>query len=1033
MDFRGIPQIEPASRLLARQKLPLSTENNQLREHERRFPVSAIRLPGGTHFTKTAASLTSAPTTAFGLISGPLQSLQASGHSKPAPANMPAMLTKSLAVNASRRSANQKLAAANPDVVLDHSLGQVSQPVVTMSGSGGKNYQVNAAMGRQVGSNLFFSFESFSLAPRESASFTSANIQNIFARVTSGQPSSIEGLIETTANFFLFNPSGILFGANASLHVSGAFIVSTADYIDLELGGRFSATPGLRDSSLSSGLVSAFGFLHPAPRRIQFQGARLAPLAGLQVISGNISITDGVDVGGNRHKSILETVSGPISFYSASSAGEVRFSLATPGLGYPHSTARAGGRIEMTKSSLIAVQDSNPGPISIAGGAVILDDSTVVSYHSLADILVHARSLSLSDSGSIVTLAQGNARGGRISIAAHDVALGGRGSLIATATEGDGNAGGISILATAQVRLASGAFISSQSDAKGSSGSIAISGQSLVVDGAGATRAQTGIVSSGVNSSGNISIQARGNITVTNGSFVGDTGIGAGKSGDVRINVVGNMTISNQSGISTGTSSGGGGGELALNVGGLLAILSSSEIASVKNSTGKPGSVNIAAGNLLIASLGSTFGTTGITTRSITGATGAGGNLTVRVRDSAWLLAGGTIDAATSSAGRGGTIVFEASNLTIDGTGALLRPTGIETESESNSSRRVAGDAGSIVVSVPGTLSIAGSGTISAATFSAGNGGEINLSAGTLKIDGSTAPEAFTGIGARANAGALGNAGDVAVQVAGDLGIVGGGEITVATFSSGMAGRLSVKAGSMTIRGANGADRPSGVFAEANNGARGGAGALAVEVTRSLSILDGGTITAKTDFGDGGSVRVVAGGNVLLENGTLNASAGANGGNIDLESPTQILLRHSSITATAGNNRSEGGFGGRGGNITLDPEFLILDHSSINANATVGRGGNIQVEAESLFESESTVTATGVRAGVVSIMAPELDVTNGLAPLLGVPLDETASLREECAHHVEEVFSRFIWVGAGGVAPPPDEAASDLSPAQNKH
>ena len=74
---------------------------------------------------------------------------------------------------------------------------------------------------------------------------------------------------------YLLNPSGVMFGPNASLDVRGSFHVSTADYLRLADGGRFSAH--LSDTSvLTVAPPAAFGFLSPIPATITVQGSTLA-------------------------------------------------------------------------------------------------------------------------------------------------------------------------------------------------------------------------------------------------------------------------------------------------------------------------------------------------------------------------------------------------------------------------------------------------------------------------------------------------------------------------------------------------------------------------------------------------------------------------------------------------------------------------------------------------------------------------------------------------------------------------------------
>ena len=168
------------------------------------------------------------------------------------------------------------LTRSHAQITLDGSLGPAG-PLA------GPHYRIGSELGQTRGGNLFHSFGEFNVPTGGSATFAGPNtIANIVGRVTGGQLSSIDGGLGSEiagANLYLLNPSGVLFGPNARLEVSGSFHVSTADALRFADGAPFYADPA-RPSVLTVAPPAAFGFLSGHPAAITARAARSRFLIG---------------------------------------------------------------------------------------------------------------------------------------------------------------------------------------------------------------------------------------------------------------------------------------------------------------------------------------------------------------------------------------------------------------------------------------------------------------------------------------------------------------------------------------------------------------------------------------------------------------------------------------------------------------------------------------------------------------------------------------------------------------------------------
>jgi len=92
------------------------------------------------------------------------------------------------------------------------------------------------------------------------------------------------------------------------------------------------------------------------------------------------------------------------------------------------------------------------------------------------------------------------------------------------------------------------------------------------------------------------------------------------------------------------------------------------------------------------------------------------------------------------------------------------------------------------------------------------------------------------------------------------------------------------------------------------------------------------------------------------------------------------------------------------GNITIDPQFVILDRSRISADAFGGPGGNVKITADIFLNSHSQITASSAlsQPGTIDIQASITDVSGSLAQLPEAVLQASSLLRAACAVRLSE-------------------------------
>ncbi|WP_293326684.1 filamentous hemagglutinin N-terminal domain-containing protein [Microcoleus sp. PH2017_30_WIL_O_A] len=842
--------------------------------------------------------------------------------------------------------------------------------------------------GTAAGRNLFHSFQEFSVPTGGTAFFNNADtIQNIFTRVTGGSISNIDGILQTngSANLFLLNPNGIIFGPNASLNIGGSFLGTTADSINFADGTSFSAT-NLQTTPLLTISI---------PTSLQF-----GPNPG-QIVDRSVAVSAVEDSGeGNQNPVGLEVSLGQTL---ALVGGDIAF----PG-GF---LTAPGGRIELGSvagNSSVSLTPNDSGftlgyagvrdfqDIQLSQGAVVNASDKDASGEGGGTIQVQGRRVVLTEDSGILSQTFGSQDGGNVSIQASQFIAEG-GGYVDTTTYGAGRGGNLSVTATDSIELSG-----TNPDGTLPSGFFA------QVD------LQEGQTVPTTGNAGDLTI-ATGRLILRDGAQVGSTTFSEGSGGRLTVTASESIEVTGRSAdgqffsvLATQTEPGSSGNSQDLTISTRELILrDGGEISSSTNGTGNAGNILIQASGQIVKDR------SGIS--AFSSGSGRGGNISI---ETGRLIAqnGGQVLATTQGSGQAGTLTINATEyVELTGTATDGSPSGLFTQSTGRAMDSNAGNADNLTVTTR-RLTVRDGAAISADTFAGGKGGSLTVNASeSIEVTGTSGivPEIVPG-----------RASPLVRIVRADGRLPS--RLTAATTDTGEAGSVTINTGLLRVR--DGAS-------VAVDGSRGTGSAGNLEVTASNIRLDRGTITAETRSGDFGNINLQVSNFLQMRdnsNITVTATGDARGGNININTRALIAGINSDITANAVNREAgrveitapEGIFGARSRRLT-DPASNLT--SDITATSLAGP----QLDGEILLNTPEADPTQGVAKLPETIANP--DAIAQICPNQRKPGEDrtfTRTGRGLPANPGETLSGGSATVGLADAVPPVEGRSRTAAPQQ---
>ncbi|MBD2325849.1 S-layer family protein [Alkalinema sp. FACHB-956] len=457
--------------------------------------------------------------------------------------------------------------------------------------------------GTPSGNNLFHSFQEFSLPTGGSVIFNNApTVQNIFSRVTGGTVSTIDGIIQAngSANLFLLNPAGILFGPNAALNIGGSFVGTTAQSIQFADGAVFSAgnpsNPPLLTMSAPIGVQ-----LGSDPGAIQVQGNGhtltaknpiSAPIiggpssSGLQVQSGKtLALVGGslVFTGG-----ILTAPQGQIELGSVRDT-QVNLVPSASGFTFTYPTNAKFQDIQLSQRSLINVSGASAGAVQVQGQHIRFDGGSFIWSQNRGPQAAGTIRIQASEALQL----QGTTPNLQI-----------RSGLVAE-TLSAGSSSNL-FIATPQLGIEGGAVLVSRTFSSAAAGNVQVQARELIqVSGVSLLDARVfstlGSLTFGHGNSGNVTLSSQ-KVAVLDGANVAVATFGRGTGGNLMVNadtveVIGMTTGVPSflaSALSASSNGPGAAGSILINTR-TLAVKAGGLLSVVGRGTGNAGSIVVNA------------------------------------------------------------------------------------------------------------------------------------------------------------------------------------------------------------------------------------------------------------------------------------------------------------------------------------------------------------------------------------------------------------------------------------------------------